>query len=261
LLLRAAQIDPLNQDIWANLAWSYRGMRRFADVHAMLDRALAISPHDQTIVARKADTYLAQGDLVAAQRVLDSLNPQLADDTFYSVVTLLVFQRKFDEAIAKITAKLAEERSTPGLIVAFSHETVGALHLVAGRMEEALPFLEKGEAELLAIKNQGNTSPEVLAALLEIDALLGRRADVEREIPEVIATIAKDKWRGPSAEADAARAYSILGDRDRALPILERLLVQPYAEALTPALLRLDPVWDPIRDDPRFQKLAGEKKP
>ncbi|HEX8078300.1 MAG TPA: hypothetical protein VF511_10840 [Chthoniobacterales bacterium] len=47
----------------------------------------------------------------------------------------------------------------------------------------------------------------------------------------------------------------MLGDRDRALPILERLVVLPYADALTPALLRLDPVWDLIRDDPRFQKL------
>ena len=257
LLLRAAQVDPLNQDIWTNLAWSYRGMRRLGDTHAMLDRALAISPNDQAIVGRKADTYLAQGDLAGAHRVLDSLNPQLMDDTFYSVVTLLVFQRKFDEAIAKITAGLAREQSPPALIVAFADNTLGALQVVAGRKEQALPFLEKAEAELLAIRNQGNTSPEVLATLLETHALLGRRAEVEREIPEIIATIAKDKWRGPSAEADAARAWSILGDRDRALPILERLLAQPYADALTPAQLRLDPVWDAIRDDPRFQKLAN----
>jgi TolB-like protein/Tfp pilus assembly protein PilF len=261
LLLRAAQIDPLNQDIWTNLAWSYRGMRRLADAQAMLDRALAISPNDQTIIARKADTYLAEGNLAAAQRVLENRNPHLGDDSFSSLVTLLVFERKFDEAIAKITAKLAEGRSTPALIVGFAHETVGALHLVAGRKEQALPFLHQAEAELLAIKNEGNTSPEVLAALLEIHALLGQREAVEREAAEVSAVLTKDKWRGPSAEGDAARAWSILGDRGRALPILERLLVQPYGESLTPALLRLDPVWDPIRDDPRFQKLAAEKKP
>jgi hypothetical protein len=46
--------------------------------------------------------------------------------------------------------------------------------------------------------------------LLEIHALLGRRAEVEREIPEIIAALAKDRWRGPSAEADPARAYSRL---------------------------------------------------
>jgi TolB-like protein/Tfp pilus assembly protein PilF len=261
LLLRAAQIDPLNQDIWANLAWSYRGMRRFADAQAMLDRALAISPNDQAIVARKADTYLAQGDLASAQRVLDSVNPRVTDDTFNSVVTLLVFQRRFDEVIAKITAELAREESVPELLKASMHSTLGALHVAAGRKDQAEPFLLQAEREWVALRQQGNISPEVSASLLEIHALLGRRAEVEREIPEHIAAQAKDRWRGPTAEADAARAYSILGDRDRAFPILERVLVQPSADSLTPALLRLDPVWDPIRDDPRFQKLAGEKKP
>jgi serine/threonine-protein kinase len=259
--LRAAQIDPLNQDIWANLAWSYRGMRRFADAQAMLDRALAISPNDQAIVARKADTYLAQGDLASAQRVLDSVNPRVTDDTFNSVVTLLVFQRRFDEVIAKITAELAREESVPELLKASMHSTLGALHVAAGRKDQAEPFLLQAEREWVALRQQGNISPEVSASLLEIHALLGRRAEVEREIPEHIAAQAKDRWRGPTAEADAARAYSILGDRDRAFPILERVLVQPSADSLTPALLRLDPVWDPIRDDPRFQKLAGEKKP
>jgi hypothetical protein len=135
------------------------------------------------------------------------------------------------------------------------------LHVVAGKKDQAEPLLFQAEAELIGLRQQGNTSAEVSSTLLEIHALLGRRADVERDIPEVVAALAKDRWRGPSAEEDGARAYSILGDRERALPILERLLVQPYAESLTPALLRLDPVWDPIREDPRFQKLAGEKKP
>jgi serine/threonine-protein kinase len=260
LLLEASQLDPLNQDMWMNLAWSYRGMRRFEDAHAMLDRAYAIAPNDKVIVARKADTYLAEGDLAAAQRVLDSVDPRLTDDSFFSVVGLLVFQRKFEEAIAKISAGLDREPSPPALLAAFSRETIGALHMVGGRKDQALPLLQKAETDLLALKNQGNTSPEVLAGLLEIHALLGQRETVEREAAELIAFLAKDRWRAPSTEADAARAWSILGDRERALPILQRLLAQPYADSLTPALLRLDPVWDPIRDDPRFRMLA-EMKP
>ncbi len=256
LLLEASQLDPLNQDMWMNLAWSYRGMRRFADAHAMLDRASAIAPNDLVIVARKVNTCLAEGDVATASRLLEPLTLRVTDDAYDTEVTLLVFQRKFDEAIAKITKDLAREQSVPELLNAFAHQTLGALQVVAGRKDKGEPLLLQAEAELLAMRQQGNTSAEVSSSLLEIHALLGRRADVEREIPEVIAALAKDRWRGPSAEADAARAYSILGDRERALPILERLLVQPYADSLTPALLRLDPVWDPIRDDPRFQKLA-----
>jgi TolB-like protein/Tfp pilus assembly protein PilF len=261
LLLQAAQIDPLNQDIWMNLAWSYRGMRRFADTHAMIDRALAIAPNDQTIIGRKVETWLAEGDLAAASHLLESLNPRLTDEVYYDVITLLVFQRKFEDAIAKVTADLGREDSPAAILVAYAHETLGVLHVAAGRKDQAQPFLLKAEAELLAIMSQGKLSPEVRATLLEIHALLGRRDDVEREAAQHIAAGAKDRWKGPLAEADAARAYSLLGDRDLALSFLERLLVQPSVDSLTPALLRLDPVWDPIRDDPRFQKLSTETKP
>jgi TolB-like protein/Tfp pilus assembly protein PilF len=259
LILQAAQIDPLNQDIWTNLAWSYRGMRRFADAHAMLDRAHAIAPHDQAIVGRQVETSLAEGDLATASRLLESLTLRLTDDSYYQVIALLIFQRRFDEAIAKLTTDLAREESVPEPLRSSAQETLGVLHIAAGRKDQAEPFLLQAEAELLALRQQGNLGPEVAATLLEIHALLGRRADVEREIAAHIAAQARDRWRGPGAEADAARVWAILGDRDRALPILQRLLVQSYADSLTPANLRLDPVWDPIRDDPRFQKLAEGK--
>jgi serine/threonine-protein kinase len=56
-----------------------------------------------------------------------------------------------------------------------------------------------------------------------------------------------------------ASVYALLGDADDAIPILKRLLQIPYGGAITPALLRLDPVWDQIRNDPRFQELAATK--
>jgi len=57
-----------------------------------------------------------------------------------------------------------------------------------------------------------------------------------------------------------ADIYALLGDADHAVPILKRLLQMPYGGAITPALLRLDPRWDQIRNDPRFQELVSEKK-
>ncbi len=72
----------------------------------------------------------------------------------------------------------------------------------------------------------------------------------------------KDPADGPVEEESMARVYALLGETDHAIPILKRLLQIPYVGAITPALLRLDPVWDPIRNDPRFQKLvAGAAAP
>jgi len=69
----------------------------------------------------------------------------------------------------------------------------------------------------------------------------------------------KDPFAGPGIEEYMARIYALLGDADHAIPILKRLLQIPYGGAmfLTPATLRLDPIWDQIRNDPRFQKLAS----
>jgi len=256
LQLQAAQGDPLNQDIWINLGWSYRGMRKFTEAIAMLDRALSIAPNERSIVGRKAETLFAGGDLVAATRLVEQLNPKFTEGEYFARIGVLVFQRKFDEAIAMITSDLAKAQSPPAIVVAGMHLTLGEIHLVAGR-EQAQPFLLQAEKELIALKEQGDASPDLRALLLEVHATLGRREEVEREAKDHIAQEAKDRWSGPKGEVDVARAYAILSDRDRALAILERLLVQPYADSLTAAYLRIDPIWDRIRDDPRFQKLAN----
>jgi serine/threonine-protein kinase len=58
-----------------------------------------------------------------------------------------------------------------------------------------------------------------------------------------------------------ARIFALLGDADRAIPILQRLVQTPYSNSINAGLLRLQPDWDPIRNDPRFQELVGETKP
>jgi hypothetical protein len=66
---------------------------------------------------------------------------------------------------------------------------------------------------------------------------------------------------GPKKEENLAFVEVLVGDKNRAIPRLQRLLEIPYRDCLTPALLRLHPQWDPLRSDPDFQKLYEEKKP
>jgi serine/threonine-protein kinase len=93
---------------------------------------------------------------------------------------------------------------------------------------------------------------------------LGEAASAISEGQKAVAMrpASKDASEGPEEEEKLAWIYALLGDADHAIPILKRLLQVPYdATPITPALLRLDPVWDHIRDDPRFQELAEETKP
>jgi hypothetical protein len=94
-----------------------------------------------------------------------------------------------------------------------------------------------------------------------VEAHLGHRDEVETDADLILQRIRKDAWGFAREEEAVARAYTSLGDFDRAVPLLRHALTAPALESLTPAFLRLDPFWDPLRKDPRFEKLAASTAP
>jgi hypothetical protein len=89
-------------------------------------------------------------------------------------------------------------------------------------------------------------------------ALLGDHAAVERETESLLRENQADHWALPRAQVACARACAVMGDADHAIDILAAALAAPADLTPTPALLRIDPVWDKIREDPRFQKLCTQ---
>ena len=263
---QASKLDPLNEDIWVNLGRSYRGARRFDEARTMFDHALTIAPGDLEVTAEKAATYLAEGDLDAAGRLLEGVeippNNIPSALRFYSEqLALLVWRRQFNQALAKVSADVARAKNLPPIIVALSDNFTGYLHTVKGDLTTARPLFLQAQRELRTLREQGDAGLLLADTLLEVDARLGERQEVEREADVLLKTTEKDAWRFPKSQEIIARAYAILGDADRAVPLLERLLKIPYDSSITPAMLRLDPIWDPLRNDPRFQQLIVEKKP
>jgi hypothetical protein len=104
-------------------------------------------------------------------------------------------------------------------------------------------------------------SPILTSGLSLIHAVLGDRdvAIKEGERATTLRPSGKDAVEGPTYEERLAAVEVIVGDKNRAIPRLQHLLEIPYSDCLTPALLRLHPQWDPLRGDPRFQKLCEEK--
>ena len=93
--------------------------------------------------------------------------------------------------------------------------------------------------------------------------MLGEKDAAIKEAERAVLLLpsAKDAVDGPVYEEHLAFIEGVVGEKDLAIPKLERLLTIPYSNCVTPALLRLNPKWDPLRGDPRFQKLCEEKKP
>jgi Flp pilus assembly protein TadD len=124
--------------------------------------------------------------------------------------------------------------------------------------------VEDLERQLEKVAPGSEAEADTHAVLGVAYADLGEAASAIAEGQKAMALFptSKHPWNGPVEEARMAGIYALLGDADHAIPILKRLLQLPCAGfAITPALLRLDPIWDKIRNDPRFQELAAEKAP
>jgi TolB-like protein/thioredoxin-like negative regulator of GroEL len=258
LVKKATSFDPRNPDMWVNLARSYRGKRDFKTAREMFDRAFAVSPDEVQFVAEKAETYTAEGKLDEAKSLLRGQDLTQSDIAIEANVEMLIYQRRFDDAI-QMLSKALEQRKTSPLQAADGKSWLGGLHLLAGHQSEARALLEEARKELLALRDKGETSWRLNQGLIWTNAALNDRQAMEREVPEFLSRTQHDLWRAPAAKATLAGAYALLGDADRAIPFLQEALSSSYHQSITLALVRLDPIWDRIRKDPRFQQLIADK--
>ena len=257
VMKQAAVLDPLNEDIQVNLGSTYRGLRRFDEARATFDRVLTTAPDDVQRQFLKAETYLAEGDADKAWESVKGVKISPFDPSFGTYVTLLAVRRQFDEMIAALSPMTGQ--NVPPLLRAASHAALASFHMAKGDRDRALPFRIQAEEEGKAFEKQERLPPLAFAIFIQMEARFGDRDAVERDMKRMFDQTEKDKWEFPNSETAAAIGHMLLGDVDRAFPLLQDALSRPSESSITPGYLRLDPIWDPIRNDPRFQKLANSK--
>ena len=175
------------------------------------------------------------------------------------------FQRRYAAAIeifsSEVAAKTKRGEAAGGTPLAFCQRWAGDVAAARATFEDDVQDFQR---ELEKTAPDSNAAADTHAALGLAYAGLGEAASAIAEGQKAMAMrpTSKDPFEGPVIEENMATIYALLGDADHAIPILKRLLQIPYGGVpITPAALRLDPVWDQIRNDPRFQELAAEKKP
>jgi serine/threonine protein kinase len=259
---RAVELDPRNAHACWNLASTYMMLRRFPEALATVDRVLAwaTTNRDLGMVSTKAEIFLATGDLQAMEPLL--ANPRL-DPTPRAVYAL--FQRRYAAAIEILSKALATEtdrdtRNIEKLLLGLSQHRAGDVAAARATYQDAAQDLQR---QLEKAAPDSFAAGLTHAFLGEAYAGLGEAASAIAEGQKALAIdpTSKDPVEGPAEEERMAHIYALLGDADDAISILRRLLQIPYANPITSAGLRLDPVWDQIRNDPRFQQLVSEKQP
>jgi TolB-like protein/Flp pilus assembly protein TadD len=257
-------LDPRNIQWLGNAAETYAMLRQFPAALKTYDRVLDIVPNDLDTVAAEAAIYQAEGNLEQAGKLLAGVNAQTPSLTaLIPKINQLFLERHFDEAIRLIHSRLTESRDLPEferlfepLFLVLAQKCAGDIAGARASAQQMLPSLE-------TFGQKAPNTPFFALGLSLIHAVLGEKDAAIKEAERAITLLpsAKDAVDGPTYEENLASIEAMVGEKDRAIPRLQRLLEIPYSNCLTPALLRLDPKWDPLRGDPRFQELCEEKKP
>jgi len=257
-------LDPRNIEWLKNAAETYAMLRQFPAALKIYDRVLDIVPNEPDTVAVEARIYQAEGNLEQAGKLLVGVNAQTPSiNAYLTKKDQLILERHFDEAIRLIHTRLNEFRDLPEIERLFNPFFLALAQKYAGDIVGAIAPAQQilGSLETLCQKDPDN--PNFAQVLSVTRAVLGQKDAAIKEAERAIALLpsGKDAVTGPKAEETLASVEVLVGDKNRAIPRLQRLLEIPYASPLTPALLRLDPHWDPLRGDPAFQKLCEEKHP
>jgi TolB-like protein/Tfp pilus assembly protein PilF len=266
-LEQALALDPRNMELLMPAANTYTWLRKFPAALKFYDRGLDITPNDPDIIAAKADIYQAEGNLQEAAKLLSEINAQTSNEgTFRIMMTQLRLERNLGKAVRLLQARQTQFHFTSEFDKGVNQLLLAWAQRLAADTVGAQATAEQARYTLGQLyKNQPDNSN--LAGLLSLaNAVIGDKNSALKETQHAITLFpsAKDRVEGPKLEEGLA-LIQMTFENSRAISTLTRLLQTPYAgwvyslTPITPALLRLDPLWDPLRSDPAFQKLCEEK--
>jgi TolB-like protein/Tfp pilus assembly protein PilF len=263
-LEKAASLNP--KDTWPlqNLAFNYQMQRNFDAANKTVDRALQINPQGIGLWEIKVKLAIAEkGDFsVYEQAVEKGKSFPISDEERLKMVgneaNLLLLQRKYQQLL-QLGQRFPDDSfaAVPGSL-AMKYFAIGIAQKGLGDDTAARTALVKAKNILEDQLKQKADDGELRVQLAKLLAWLGEKdaaiAEAQRAIdlrPET-----KDAFEGPQITEQVAQVYAILGDNARAIELLDGLLSRP--SEVTLQTLKVNPAWDPIRNDPAFQALFAK---
>jgi len=267
---RALELDPRESSIPTEIGNSYRNLRRWSDAEQALSRALALDPHNINASYHLGVTYInGSGDIQRARRVWEE-GPEdpkgqvsqygvLISQIVREDVYLDVLERHFADALK--ASDVAPTDTADGRLRKLKSRI--GIQVLASQNAAATPLCEQARVLLEAQRAERPKDRTSVTELAWVYVCLGRYADALRVAQEAAEALPmeKDAIFGANFLLGLAQIEAHTGQSEEAVKILQQLLTVPAGEYASVTRLKIDPVWDPIRNDPGFQKLLSEPEP
>jgi TolB-like protein/Flp pilus assembly protein TadD len=266
---RGLALDPRNTVLLTEVAFTYAALRQFPTAIKLYDRALDILPNELFLMASKASIYQAEGNLQESAKLLVHVTAETTSDPAVRVkLAQLRLERNQTEATRFVQPRQTRLHFASPIDKGIKQGGLALIQRVAGDAAQAKASAEQARSTLEPLSKEQPDNAFVAAALAVAYAVLDEKKSALKEAEHAITLVPsnKDQLSGPGFEENLALVETIVGDNSRAISILTQLLRTPYGgwlyspAPITPALLRLDPLWDPLRADPAFQRLCEEKQ-
>jgi TolB-like protein len=263
-LKKAASLSPKDSWVLQNLALNYQMLRDFDAANKAIDRGLQINPAGVGLWEIKSKLAITEkGDLSVAERAFQMVKSMAMNNEEKLWIAgaradVFLLERKYKEG-------LREAESLPDdLFTSIPAKLSGKYYLI-GFARKALQDETGARAAFLKAKDlveaqlkQSPDAADLHIQLAKVLAYLGQKdaAHAEAQHAAELLPESKDAFGGPEIAAGVAEVHAILGDNGRAIEILDGLLNRP--SAVTVQGLKVNPIWDSVRNDPRFQALIDK---
>ncbi len=260
-LEKAAALDPKNTNILSNLAYSYMAQRNFETADKVADRVIAAAP--QSLQAAGLKGLVAaewKGDLSVFEKQFSLVSPETdpAGLMTWARVWVLTLQRKFPEALQVLQKFRGETLATNTTAPCPKAFLEGSIYMLQGDEAKARTALEHALVVSEQLLREAPDDPNRHAQHGVVLAALGQKEEAITEGKRAVELLpeSRDAFDGPQVAAALAQIYASTGEPDEAFRLLDHLFAIP--NGLTVPMFKLDPAWDPLRKDPRYQALIDK---
>jgi serine/threonine-protein kinase len=259
-LKRVSEMNPRDATTAFEVAYTYRALRRYPEAERYYDRSIFLEPDQVSSYLSKAFNYwLGDGSLEKARTTLEEMPKKIDPSSILFWFWQELYERNYKSALDRLSSATIESIELQEVIIPRA-QLAGLIYLLMNEPDHARASFDSARAILEREVKERPDDARVHSSLGIVYAALGRKEEAiqEGKMAVELYPVSKDALLGVYRVKDLAFIYTMVGDYEAALDQIKYLLSIPGYFSV--ALLRLDPIWDPLRHHPRFQKLLKGKR-